>query len=324
MHWHITSAADENYIPHIACLLQSIINNSEANVEITFHLLANQVSNESLSLLREQTEERCTLVIYDVSDLQSTLPPGIPPSIAITSYARLLLPNIIHGDINTILYLDCDTIVNSSLSPLFELQLATNLAAGVLDTLPDSQSKTSVDIREDAPYYNAGMLLINLKAWKKENIQSSFFEYLISKNGNVHHHDQGILNHVMQGKIITLPPEYNLTSNYFTHPYKYLKERNTPFYSEEEITQAKKKPTIIHYTEGFLLRPWVAGCKHPMKSLYLTYKSKTAWINKPLQKDKRPLYVKLQAFLFLYFPTCIYDVYCILLQAISSLKKKSN
>ena len=103
MHWHITSAADENYICHIAALLHSITTHKLDGEAVTFHLLSNGVSEYSLKKLQNQVGDRCDIEVYDISNLRSLLPSGIPDTIAITSYARLLLADIIPVDVKTLL-----------------------------------------------------------------------------------------------------------------------------------------------------------------------------------------------------------------------------
>lgn len=321
MHWNITSAADEKYICHIATLLHSITDNKSGDDNITFHLLSNGVSECNIQKLHTQVGDKCNIVVYNISNLRHLLPAGIPATIAITAYARLFLADIISHDIKTLLYLDCDTIVNKSLTPLFKINMGDFLAAGVLDTLPDNKSKTSVELNRIDPYYNSGVLLINLELWRKENIKKKFIKYLVSKKGIVHHHDQGIINHVLKGRIFTLPVEYNLTSNYFSHPYNYLSKRNTPFYPEKEIIEAKNRPAIIHYTEGFLLRPWVMGSQHPLKKIYLKHKSYTEWKDTPLSPDKRPAHVKILAFCFLHLHPVVYHIISYLLFVLASFFK---
>ena len=321
MTFHITAAADENYVPFVGSLLHSICEHRPKNKAIAFHLLANGVSEASIQQLRMILGHNGDLFIHDISRLADLLPSSIPPTIAITSYARLFLPSIIPAEVHTLLYLDCDTIINSELTPLSEMELEGHLAAGVLDTLPDEKSKTAIELPINAPYYNAGILLINLKAWREENLQSAFLQYLSEKKGKVHHHDQGILNHVLHGRWKTLPPQFNLTSNYFSHSYDYLKKRNTPFYSQYEIEHAKTVPCIIHYTEGFLVRPWVKGCKHPYKDVFLRHKEQTYWSKIPLKIDSRPLHVKILAWQFLHLPSWVYHLSVYILSCLARVFK---
>ena len=48
MTFHITAAADENYVPFVGSLLHSICEHRPKNKAIAFHLLANGVSEASI------------------------------------------------------------------------------------------------------------------------------------------------------------------------------------------------------------------------------------------------------------------------------------
>ena len=65
---------------------------------------------------------------------------------------------------------------------------------------------------------------------------------------------------------------------------KYFREES-PFYSEEEIAQAKAHPVVLHYTPSFTSRPWVRTCRHLLKKLYWDAVAKTPWAGAQPTKD---------------------------------------
>ena len=48
---------------------------------------------------------------------------------------------------------------------------------------------------------------------------------------------------------------------------------------EYEVLEARKDPTIIHYTNS---KPWVEGCTHPWKEEFLNYKRESIWSHIPM------------------------------------------
>lgn len=318
--YHIVVASDRAYIGFVSILFASILSNKCEDEKIVFHLLANDIPSSSLDALLKQLKSE-EFHVYPIENLSSLLQVTVPATIALTSYARLFLPRLLPESIEKVLYLDCDTIVNRSLNKLFSYDINDYFVAGVLDTLPNNASKIMVGMNANDAYINAGVLLINLKKWRAENIQNRFLDFLLSHNGKVHHHDQGIINAVLDKKLI-VGPEFNLTSNYFSHKYSYLKKRNTPFYREEEIENAKLNPVIIHFTEGFLDRPWFIGSKHPLVHIFLKYKQQSIIADVPLQSSRKTWYVKLLGFEFMYMPLPFYQITSLLLSLISKIKKK--
>lgn len=319
--YNIVVASDRNYIGFVSILFTSILSNKKEAENIIFHVLANNIPSPKIQQLKEQIGNN-DLYVYPITDFQKRLNTTLPDTIAVTSYARLFLAEILPKSVNEVLYLDCDIIVNQSLSRIFSLDISNYAVAGVLDTLPNKESKRKIGLSENDPYINAGVLYINLRKWRVDQIKDHFITFLLQHNGCVHHHDQGIINAVLNKSKLIIGPEFNLTSNYFTHKYNYLKKRNNPFYTHEEIERAKINPVIIHFTEGFLDRPWVIGSQHPFKNKFLEYKRASIIANEPLQASKKTWYVKLLRYEFTHLPLIFYQITSFLLSLLSKLIKK--
>lgn len=319
---HLVLASDNNYAEFVAVVIASALANNTDFLH--FHLLFNDIDDSTIDLLKAQIpSDRGELHRYDIWDLQSKLQIRVPDTIAISSYARLLLPSILPYNISKVLYLDCDTVITDNLSEFWNTNLRNNYIAGVLDTLPNNESKLNIGLPINAPYINAGVLLINLDLWRTDHLQQRFIDFLLGHNGQVHHHDQGIINAVCHGKVQVIHPRYNCTSNYYSHPYELLQRTNTPFYSREEYEEATSHPAILHFTEGFYNRPWTANCHHPSKKLYIRYHDTTPWRNTPLRKDQRSWLVRFLSWEFLHLPFPIYDFSAKCVTKIAKLLKRA-
>ena len=62
---------------------------------------------------------------------------------------------------------------------------------------------------------NAGVFLVDLNKWKSEQVEKKILRYIIKKKGKVQLNDQGVLNHVLDGKIEFIGPKYNMISLYY-------------------------------------------------------------------------------------------------------------
>ena len=319
---HIVFASDTNYAELVSVVIVSVLANTEGVVH--FHLLANGIDDWTIEQLRKHLpSRRGVLHVYDIQDLKHRLRIKVPDTIAISSYARLFLATVLPSTLSKVLYLDCDVVVVNSLTKLWETDMGDNYVAGVLDTLPNVTSKVKVGLSLSDPYINAGVLLINLDLWRKNRIEEQFMDFLKAHNGNVHHHDQGIINGVCRGHIALIPPSYNCTSNYYSHPYKLLERTNHPFYSEQMYHEAVQHPTILHFTEGFYNRPWIANSKHPKASLYRYYRGMTAWKDGAMRQDERSIVVRVLSWEFLHLPYIIYELSAKFVATMASLIKKS-
>lgn len=304
---HVVLATDNNYAEFVAVVIVSLLETNPRFESIHVHLLANGVSDATIQKLqRHLPQQRGQLHVYDISDLEQRLGIKVPSTIAISSYARLFMASLLPADLDRVLYLDCDIVVSDNIIKFWKTNLDGFLVAGVLDTLYSVTAKTDVGLTIDAPYVNAGVLLVNLKAWREKKMQQRFLDFLLSHNGQVTHHDQGIINATCFGRIRIVHPRYNLASNYLSHPYKMLTSMNDPFYSKNEVEEAKAHPAIIHFTQGFYNRPWVKNSKHPLAEKFYYYHNQTEWAGTPLRHDNRSLVMRILSWEFLNLPIWVY------------------
>lgn len=322
-HLHIVVASDENYARFVASLIVSVQESNPDLDEISFHLLSNGIPKDSIGKIESVIHgEGRRLIVHDISDLQDRLGIDVPPTIALTAYARLFMGQILGEDISRVLYLDTDIIVVGSLSQLWRSDLDGNPCGGCLDVFEGTLSKTNIGLHEDYSYINSGVLLINLDYWRENKIQDKFLQFLIDNNGNVHHHDQGIINGVCNYSIKLLPPQYNMHSTVFSHPFSLIMKITNPYYSRSEYEEAIKRPVIIHFTEGFYNRPWKKNCKHPYRDAFEKYNQMTPWKDEPKQADNRSMAVKILSYSFLNFPFTMYKLTVKLLANLSRCKKR--
>ena len=300
---HIAVSSDSNYSKLVSILLVSLFENNQWADYITIHLLSNNIDEENIKHIKEHIpRDKGELKIYDISDIACRLKIDVPETIAISSYSRLFLSSLLNEDIDKVIYMDVDAIVWGSLRDLWCLDLDDNHIAGVLDDVA-LYAKKAIGLKNNDAYVNAGFLLINLKQWRKENVESKILDYLIAHNGNVFHHDQGLINAVCNRKMI-LPVNYNMVTNFFVFPYKSFKQK--PFYSEKEMIDGKEHPIFIHFTAWVANRPWMTNCKHPLKDSFLMYKAKSLYRDAPLEKDSRSKKLKILASLYYHFKPLYY------------------
>lgn len=294
---HIAISSDSNYIMQSTIFAKSV---AESNLkdfnEITIHLLARNISTEDELRFRNEIESfGLKLMIYDLSKIRQMPGIDIPNTISISSYARLFLSSLISKDIDKLIYADTDALNLKSFKDLWLTDLNGYSVAGVLDVV-SNKAKTNIGLDCNLPYINAGFLLINLKFWRENQFEQKFIRFLHNHNGNVFHHDQGIINAICNNTIRILPPQYNVVSNFFMKYDEICK--TIPFYSIQEIAKGLENAVFIHFTPGIVNRPWVKNCRHPLKNEYLVYKSKTSFRNTDLPYDNRPFRLRLLSTLY--------------------------
>lgn len=190
--------------------------------------------------------------------------------------ARLLLDYFLPEDLEKVLYLDGDTINIAPLKELWETDLRKYILGACIEATVDSRQLEILNM-EGRPYVNAGVLLINLKAWREKKAGEKIIRYYEKHNGMLFANDQDAINGALQGEILFLPPKYNFYNIYWYYPYKFLKKfmGKAYYYNEAVYKESQKNPAIIHYLGEE--RPWRAGNKHKFKEDYKKYLSKTPW-----------------------------------------------
>ncbi|GAB6455706.1 glycosyltransferase family 8 protein [Bacillus luti] len=285
----VVYSSDDTYAQHVGVSLISLLQNNNHFNTINIYLIENNLSSYSKKNLNSICKKYNRTIQYiNFNVLSDRLELNIGDSIAINSYARLFLASVIPEELDKIIYLDCDSIINSSLSDLWNTDITEYFVAGVCDTV-SNQTKFKIDMDKDDRYINAGMLLVNLKRWRTEKIEKQFIEFIDKYNGQVFHHDQGVINGVLKGEVLYLHPKYNVMTPFFTMDryeiMQYYGLQN--YYSESELIEAIEVPVFIHYTPAFVNRPWVKGCRHPLTALYEEYLAMTPWKDTKPWKDRR-------------------------------------
>lgn len=302
----ITYATDNGYAQHVAVSLYSLYNSTKRPDSIKVYILDNNLTEFHRSnLLNTAMKFNQELEFIDIGDIETRLPAGIDTAnLSISTYCRLFVTQLLPADIDHLLYLDCDTIINDDITEIADFIPTDDswYVAGVEDTMYPCM-KEGVGLTRDALYLNAGVLLINLKRWRADNVIDKFSKFINIHNNKVPHLDQGVINGVFKSGKLRLPLRYNVQAPIFA-----IRKRADilkffsldDFYDSDSIISARKKPVIIHYTSFFLERPWFRFCLHPYKGLYRQILKLTPYANAGLQKDRIGVSQKVKDICFKY------------------------
>ncbi|WP_120889593.1 glycosyltransferase family 8 protein [Helicobacter pylori] len=102
----------------------------------------------------------------------------------------------------------------NSAKDLYELRQMHAKSIGVANAFPNLEE---AQILFDN-YFNAGFLALNLKLWRKENLENQLIGFFILKNEKLLYSDQDALCFVCCGRILELPYEYNAHPSFLDTP----------------------------------------------------------------------------------------------------------
>jgi len=190
--------------------------------------------------------------------------PEVVPGISRAAYARLFIPSVLPSGIDRALYLDSDLIARRCIGELFDSPIGKFAALGVADAgSPYVSSLYGVPYwsrygrRADDINFNSGVLLLNLTAWREEDITGEAVEYL-TDGRHQFLVDQEAINAVLPGRIGQVDPRWNVQTEHFQPQH----QGALPF-DEEQLAELIKDPWIVHYTTA--VKAWSYECTHPFR-----------------------------------------------------------
>ncbi len=247
---NICLASDENYLQYMATTIVSILLTAEKTDKLHFYILCNQIPEKSKNYIKSLKKfKNFDITFLDLNiDEFASFPAG-GPHISNTTYFRYKIAELCK-DINKIIYLDCDIIVKQSLSELFKTDLTDYYLGGVEDVGYYYWKNYNPNfIYKDGFYINAGMLLINLDEWRKNNLFDKLVNFTMKEADKIKIGDQDVINQVCKGKIKQLDYKWNVQDSFYREEPERAYNPNC-----KQIIQAAKKPAIIHYTNS--KKPW--------------------------------------------------------------------
>ena len=186
---HIFIASDRNHILGLAALLKSVDLNVSKSAEMEV-----KISIVSVGIEAQQKErlQNCCKYQIEWQELQSNYDELLSLFGSKLSYVRLE-PGKYTNATERLIWLDTDTIVLGSLEALWNLDFETMpvaASANVWGNPNNSQDRN--------PYFNAGVLVYNMKLWEQEQLSEKLLQ---NAHSNIWgDHDQGALNSVFAGR----------------------------------------------------------------------------------------------------------------------------
>lgn len=237
---------NDGYVPYACVTIKSIVEHMNVDDDVHIHIVSDYISDAHRAFI-EKTAIHANVRFYIIedNDLFTDLP---TLTWSIYTWYRLLLPKFLDIDVCKVLYLDCDVIVNDSLDGLFSTDLETKSIAACIDIQaynPYHYKRLKYD--SHLKYICAGVLLINIDKWRKDNISTKIVEFAKSNSDILEWPDQDAINYVCREDKIILPARYGVLVPFF---------RSKDFVREHfsEMEGLIDHPAIVHYA-GY--QPWI-------------------------------------------------------------------
>lgn len=262
MQINICFGISDNYCQHCACTIASILYNSNPKDKYNFYIISDYISDmnkKNFELLKHLRKFNITFLEVNVDEYLNL---DVNNQLGPSSFFRFKAFELLNC--NKVIYLDADVIVRKDIGELFKTDIDGYYCAGVEDIL-NPYLKEKYNISSTSLYINAGVMLINLKYCRKNNVAQKIQEFLKTP-WEIQWGDQDIINYIWQNGIKSVDLSWNCAYCY-----------NNYYENKEYYHQMAKDPAIIHYiTER---KPWKPGMNPHLKTDYFKYLKMTPWFD---------------------------------------------
>lgn len=207
-------ACDNQYIKYTMVAMKSMIENASKEYMYHMHILHTDVSAAMQERAKELENANTRIYFDDVTERLAKLDGELPVRdyYSHTTYYRLFIPDM-YPQYDKAIYIDSDTITIGDISKLYEQNIDGYYVAGVRDQVV-IQDETFGEYVEKVlgldrhAYFNAGMLLMNCKAFREENLLQKFIQ-LLNTYTFVVAQDQDYLNIICKDQVLWLDASWN-------------------------------------------------------------------------------------------------------------------
>lgn len=255
----IVFAIDENYAPYLCVTLQSILDNASRKNFYNIYIFHHDLRQEDKNIIDNFQRTNCAINYIDVKSELSQLKGSFPlrDYFTKTTYYRLFAQTLC-PQYDKILYLDSDIVVLTDIAKLYNYDITDYLVGAVEEDVMQnfdvfgSFVEKSLGIKRKK-YFNAGVLVMNLKKFREEDILLKFYG-MLKKYAFPVTQDQDYLNVLCKDKVLYIDSSWNRAPIPGTQLKK--EELNLVHY---KISWKPWKYRDVMYGEYF----WHYACKIP-------------------------------------------------------------
>ena len=208
-------ATDDNYLPYLDVTIRSLKVNADRSYHYVINVINTGLREEGMAKVKVLEDDNFTINFCDISAHIEPIRQKLKNlyHFSFAAWYRLFIQSLF-PQYDKALYLDCDIIVLGDIAKLYNIDMGDNLVAaarcGIVEcdpTFSEYAEKYCGTPRNE--YLQSGILVMNLKEFRKRDVENKFC-YLINKyDFDVIDPDQAYLNVMCKGAIKFLPNGWN-------------------------------------------------------------------------------------------------------------------
>jgi len=211
----IIFSTDDNYIAYLDVAINSLIENASRAYLYRIIVLYTELEPDNIQKVKENERDGFIIDFVNISNELEFIKSKLKNvyHFSPVTYYRLFIASLF-PQYKKIIYLDCDLVVTGDISELYHTDIGDN----ILGAAPEQFVQNTAEFREYAHralgvdpdlYVNAGVLVMNLDAYRVNEIEDKFIKLIIEYDFDLLDPDQAYLNYLCFGKIHILPNGWN-------------------------------------------------------------------------------------------------------------------
>ena len=214
-------ATDNNYVPFLAVALTSLLDNASNDYFYKIYILTTSLKKEYVEQLKLICRDaRPDGVSIDFVSLTEEMDKSsgnfhLRDYYSKETYCRVFIPRVF-PQYDKVIYLDCDIVVKGDISEFYNIDIGDNVLGAAseevmmeYDVFGDYVEKALGIPREK--YFSAGVLLINAKKYREDDIETKFIDLMNTYTFRVTQ-DEDYLNVLCYGKVKMVDLGWNKSS----------------------------------------------------------------------------------------------------------------
>ncbi|WRS27300.1 DUF4422 domain-containing protein [Oscillospiraceae bacterium MB08-C2-2] len=264
----IVFSSSDFFCPYLAVALGSLVEHSTEQENYDIIILEKSISELNKKKLKSIFKKaNFSLRFINVKTIVYNAKFYLPEDneeLSEETYYTILVPWLLEN-YKKALVLDCDILIKDDLSKLYTLNLQDNYIAAAkeilfhgflnnpyinVDKSITKYCKENLGLKDEYSYFNAGVLLINLEAFRAKFTLKSLLQQISQNNFRIV--EQDLLNKICEGKIVNLDYRWNFMAciSDETKPQLSLVSEN----EKKLYDLASESPSILHYITQ--CKPW--------------------------------------------------------------------
>lgn len=264
---HVAFITDDQYAVITGTAITSLKTNRNKEQNYCVHIIAIDVAQENIKRFIELEDKGFGIELIEDDAKFARYNKKKDTYMSKSTYTRFYLHALL-PDLDKVIYLDDDIIVQQDLAELNEIPLEDYYCIASRDMIAEIEIPSYLEkLQSNLTYYfNAGVMVLNLKKMRKDNISEKLINYI--QTGLNYLGNQDAFNIVFNGNVKYASCLWNFLVTYLSEmPEKQIAE----YYGiQEEMEECEilKKVKVVHLVST--PKPW-DGYQYYLTDLFMKY-----------------------------------------------------